>query len=53
MIWALFAERAWPKNAGQLEAPLPPGADTETRRAHGIARLDLADLRKALYPEDE
>lgn len=54
MSWALFVERAWPKDAGQFDAPLPHDVtDPQARRAHFQARMDLADLRKTLYPEDD
>ena len=52
MAWALFVERAWPAEAGQIEAPLPPGADPIVAAERARARIQLANLRDLIYPKD-
>jgi len=54
LAWCAFVERAWPADAGQIEATQMTNDTPHTVIvAHAKAMQQLADLRKFLYPEDD
>lgn len=53
MRWALFVERMWPDSAAEIDAPFSTAEPDESRARRAKAQLALADLRAAIYPEDD
>lgn len=51
--WFYFVDRVWdPEYAATVEGPAQKGLTSEQMNARVKAARQLADIRKAIYPED-